>query len=170
MSHYRFISMLVGLGMLGACSESDERERSAQNDNGADVTLSAQSGNDGATKVAVNIPGLQGQFKLPALKLGKADVDIGGVKLYPGTRVTGVDVAGQEGRSEGGMIVKFDSDAAPSAIQTYYLNAFREKGLSAAAKGSGVSGRDEDGRPFHIDLNAQGTGTRGTIRFGAQAG
>jgi hypothetical protein len=170
MSHYRFISMLVGLGMLSACSEGDDRERSAQNDNGADVAFNAQSGNDGTTKVAVDIPGLQGQFKLPAFKLGKTDVNIGGVKLYPGTRVTGVDVAGQEGRSEGGMIVKFDSDAAPGAIQSYYLNAFREKGLTAAAQGSGVSGRDEHGKPFHIDLNAQGAGTRGTISFGEQEG
>ncbi len=166
MLNSRLISMLIGLGILSACSEGDDRGRDAQNDNGADLSMRIDGGNEGAGKISVAIPGIGRKLKLPALSLGKTDVDIDGVKLYPGAKVTGVDVAGQEGASEGGVVIKFDSPAAPQAIQSYYLDALRKKGLTASAEGTGVSGHDHDGKSFRIDLDAQGSGTRGVIHIG----
>src|SRR5512139_2351359 len=120
MSHYRFISMLIGLGVLSACNDPDERRVSAQNDNGTDLSMSVDGGNGGANgKVSIS---------LPSLKLNNPDVDIDGVKLYPGARVTGVDISGEDGQSEGGMTIRFISDAAPNKIRDYYITAFMAKG------------------------------------------
>jgi hypothetical protein len=164
MSHYRFISMLIGLGVLSACNDPDERRVSAQNDNGSDLSMSIDGGNNGASpKVSLG---------LPSLKLNNPDVDIDGVKLYPGARVTGVDISGEDGRSEGGMTIRFISDAAPDKIRDYYLAAFMAKGLTATVTRGGIAGTDHDGKPFRIDLVAQdgAPGTRGTVHVGNKSG
>lgn len=169
MPNSRLISLLIGLGMLGACGESEKRARDAQNDNGADFALTLD-GNEGSANVSVDLPVIQGKFRLPALKIG-TDVDIEGVKLYPGTKVTGIDIAGEEGHSDGSLAIRFLSDAAPAALRRYYLDAFKEKGMAVTSSAYSISGRGENGKPFRIDLEPQddGSGTSGTIRFGARA-
>lgn len=162
MSHYRFISMLIGLGVLSACNDPDERRVSAQNDNASDVSMSIDGGNNGS--------GAKISLSLPSLKLDNPDIDIDGVKLFPGAKVTGVDISGQDGRSEGGVIVRFNAEAPPAKIRDYYLAAFKQKGVTAAARGTGIVGTDHDGTPFRIDLEANDAGTRGAIHMGNKAG
>ncbi len=166
MSYSRLISMLIGLGMLSACGEPDERNLAAQNDNGSDLSMNIDSGGNGAGRISIDLP----KIGLPALKLGKADVNIDGVKLFPGARVTGVDVSGEEGESEGGVGVRFDADATPDTVRDYYLAAFKNKGLRASADAMGISGRDHAGTPFRIDLEPQGEGTRGVVHVGRMGG
>jgi hypothetical protein len=176
MTHHRFISMLVGLGMMSACSEGDERKTQAQNDNGADVSLSIDGGNasirsDGnSTSVTVDLPGVKGGFKLPSIKIDSGDVDIDGVKLYPGSRVRAFEVSGEEGGSEGSFTLRFDADASPAAVQRYFLDAFKAKGVAARTRGMGVAGTDHDGKQFAIDLDAMDGGTRGVITLGHRPG
>ncbi len=166
MSYSRLISMLIGLGMLSACGEPDERNVTAQNDNGSDLSMSIDSGGgNGATHVSIDLP----KIGLPAFKLGKTDIDIDGVKLFPGARVTGVDVSGEEGQSEGGVGVRFDADVKPDKVRDYYLAAFKQKGVRAAADGMGITGRDHDGTAFRIDLEPQGEGTRGVVHIGQKS-
>ena len=162
MSNNRLISMLVALGMLSACGEPDDRNRNAQADSGSDAARNVESGADGTTKVSIGIP----KIGLPSLKLNRTDIDIDGVKLYPGARVTGIDVSGQEGQSEGGIGIRFDADAKPEAVRDYYLAAFKTKGLQATALGQAIVGRDHEGTPFRIDLEPQGEGTRGVVHVG----
>jgi hypothetical protein len=160
MSHYRFISMLIGLGVMSACNDPDERRVSAQNDNGSDLSMSVDGGKNGGGKISLS---------LPSIKLGAPEVDIDGVKLYPGARVTGVDISGQEGQSEGGLIVRFDADVAPDKVRDYYLAAFKSKGVAVTQGGEGISGHDEDGKPFRIMLSDNEGNTRGAIQMGNKA-
>jgi hypothetical protein len=160
MSHYRFISMLIGLGVLSACNDPDERRVNAQNDNGSDLSMSVDGGNNNA-KISLS---------LPSIKLGTPDVDIDGVKLYPSARVTGVDISGQEGQSEGGLIIRFDADVAPDKVRDYYLAAFKAKGVAVSQGGNGISGKEKDGKPFRITLEDNNGNTRGTIQMGNKAG
>jgi len=163
MSHHRFISMLIGLGVLSACNDPDERRVSAQNDNGSDVSMSIDGGKGGG-------PG-KISLSLPSLKLDNPDVDIDGVKLFPGAKVTGVDISGQEGGSEGGLTVRFNAKEPPEKIRDYYLKAFKAKGMTAKATRGGIAGTDHDGQGFRIDLEANnGGGTLGAIHMGNKAG
>ena len=166
MSHYRFISMIIGLGVLSACNDPDERQVSAQNDNGGELSMSIDGGDDRGRKDS----GARVSIGLPSLKLNNPDVDIDGVKLYPGARVTGVDISGEDGQSEGGVTIRFISDAAPDKIRDYYLMAFMAKGMTATVTRGGVAGTDHDGKPFRISLTANGDGTRGTIHMGNKTG
>jgi hypothetical protein len=169
MTQHRFIGMLIGLGMMSACSE---RTTQAENDNGGDVALNVDSGNAGnaeaanSTTVAIDLPGLKGAFKLPKLKIASDDFDIDGVKLYPGSRVTGFEVAGQDGGSEGSVTLRFQADADPGRVQRYFLDSFQEKAVTARGDGTGIAGSDRDGRPFAIDLKPDRGGTRGVLTVG----
>lgn len=163
--------MLIGLGMLSACSEGDERGRDAQNDNGADISVSAGGGgNNSGANVSIDLPAIKGKFSLPKIKIDTGDVDIDGVKLYPGARVTGVDIAGEEGMSEGSVGVRFDTDAAPAKVRAYYLDAFKAKGIAASTQGNRITGRDHAGKPFSISLTEQGEGTRGVVKMSSTKG
>lgn len=165
--------MLVGLGMLGACSEGDDaKHRAAQNDNGTDLSLSLDGGNgvikaDGESgKLSIDLPGLKGAITMPKIELSGDKVDIDGVKLYPGSRVTGMDVNDDGGEGAGKVRIRFEADAPPTKVQRYFLDAFKDKGVTATAQGTGLSGVDEDGKSFSIDLAGAGTGTHGTIHMG----
>lgn len=166
MPHYRFISMLIGLGVLGACNDADERRVGAQNDNGSDASMSIDGGNGGGNSGGPASISLG----LPSLKLDNPDVAIDGVKLFPGARVTGVDISGQDGRSEGGLTVRFDAKVPPDKIRDYYLAAFMAKGMTTTLTRGGISGTDRDGKPFRIHLEANDGGARGTIHMGNKAG
>jgi len=157
----RIISMLIGLGVLSACSDPDAHEGTASNENGGNRAISVDSGNKSAGKFSLS---------LPSIKLGAPQVDIDGVGLYPGARVTGVDISGQDGQSEGGLTVRFDADVAPDKVRDYYLAAFRSKGMAVTQTPYGVSGRDMDGKPFRILLEDNSGKTRGTVRVGNKAG
>ncbi len=156
MSNTRFITLLLGLGMLGACGAPEERRLDVQDD-------------DGAADVSVDMPGVEGRFRIPAIKLDNADVDIDGVKLYPGTKVTGVELSGEEGHSEGALVIRFRADAAPASVRDYYLEAFSKKGMRMTASGNGITGQDSNGKPISIALVAQEGGTMGTVRLGRRA-
>lgn len=166
----RLISMLIGLGMLGACGEADDRRREAQNDNGADVSMRVEGENGAAANIAIDLPDIKGKITLPKVRIATGDVDIDGVKLYPGSRVTGVDIAGEEGTSEGSLGIRFDAGDGPDKVRDYYLAAFRKKGITASAQGGRIIGRTGDGKPFSIALEAQGEGTKGVLRIGNKTG
>lgn len=167
MSNNKLISMLVGLGMLGACG--DDRGRDAQNDNGADLAMTIDGGNEGGANVSLDLTGIKGKISLPKLRIGTGDVDIDGVKLYPGSRVTGIDISGEDGRSEGSLGIRFDSDASPETVRDYFVKALKEKGVVASAQGYRIDGFDKDGKPFRITLGEQGKGTRGVLKLGSKA-
>jgi hypothetical protein len=175
MTQFRFIGMLVGLGMMSACSDSDERRTAAQNDNGVDVSLTLDDGEGNAggagneTRIAIDLPGLKGGLKIPGIKIGSGDFDIDGVPLYPGAQVTGFDVRGQDGGSEGSVTLRFKADAVPAKVQSYFLDGFKAKDMAARADGKGVTGTTHDGKPFRIQLNDQDGGTRGIIVIGPEA-
>lgn len=158
--------MLIGLGMLGACGEGDERRRNAQNDNAADVAMNVEGSNGGAANLSLDLPDIKAQIRLPKIKLKTGDVDIDGVRLYPGSRVTGIDLAGEEGQSEGSVGIRFDIDAKPDEVRDYFVDAFKQKGVAVTVQDYRISGRDHDGKPFSIVVEEQGEGARGVLKLG----
>ncbi|MDZ7893933.1 MAG: hypothetical protein U5M50_02565 [Sphingobium sp.] len=157
---------LAGATLLASCGKDDGPGEGTQ------ITIANASGNvvaaagkDGA--VSVNVPGLQMKVDLPKIKLDADNFDMDGVKLYPGSKVTAIDVRADDdaaGKDDGGVAIAFDAPGDPAKVQDYFLKAFKDKGLEARADGSGVSGKDEDGKPFTITLTTSGAGqTKGRI-------
>ena len=145
------IFMLVPL--LGACNVH------SKGSGGSDDNVSINADESG--HVAFNLPFIQGQVKVPASVMHGGDFDIDGVKLMPGSSVTGFSLMGRDHGST--VNLTFKAPAAPDQTRAYFLDQFREKGVKASGNGDAITGTSKDGSPFVIHLSPAGGGTQGAI-------
>ena len=144
--------LLVSIAALpvAAC----DVQRTSKDDKTVNINASA----DGA--VSFQVPGVKGNFKLPASMMKHSDMDIDGVKLYPGSAVNSV-------RAEDKVVtIGFISSASVAELKEYYGKKFAEKGVTAAMQGDGFAGKTKDGDDFTLSLVATDKGgTAGTMHI-----
>lgn len=127
----------------------------------ANAETSSISIDGDGVKINADLPGIDG------MDINK-DFEINGVKLYPGAKITSINVnadsrlpEGQQGRVEFGMT----APAAPDVVLNWYAKAFSAKGIATTTKGSMLSGKTADGEVFAIELNPDGKGAKGVVRI-----
>jgi hypothetical protein len=121
------------------------------------VTINA----DESGHVAFNLPFMKGEVKVPSGFMHNGNFDIDGVKLMPGSEVTGFSVFARDKGSTVNM--SFSSPAAPDQVRSYFLDQFKAKGVKAAAAGDVVTGKSKDGSAFTIALAPAPNGSQGKI-------
>lgn len=146
-------ALFMLLPLLGACNVHSGGGKNS----GDDVTINA----DETGNIAFNVPFIQGQVKVPGSMMHGGDFDIDGVKLMPGSNITGFKLnAGDQGST---VNISFKAPATFDQTRAYFLDQFKQKGVDASASGDGISGKSKDGSPFEIHLNSAGGATQGTI-------
>jgi hypothetical protein len=126
-------------------------------DSGGNVTIQAdESGN-----IAFNLPIIQGQVKVPSGFMHNGDIDIDGVKLMPGSSVTGFSVFAADKGSN--VTMTFAAPATPDEVRSYYADQFKKQGVEVAIAGNSVTGKSKDGNPFRIEVNPGSNGSQGKI-------
>lgn len=146
-------AFLMLLPLLGAC---DVHSGGGRNDND-NVSINA----DETGNIAFNVPFIQGQVKVPGSMMHGGDFDIDGVKLMPGSAISGFKLnAGDQGST---VDISFKAPGTLDQTRAYFLDQFKQKGVNAVASGDGISGTSKDGSPFVIHLTAAGGGTEGTV-------
>jgi hypothetical protein len=114
-------------------------------------------------QVAFDVPFANGQFKLPEGAMHKGNFDIDGVKLPPGSSMTGFNL---DAHDKGATVdMGFTAPGAPDQVRSYFLDQFKQKGVEASASGDGVSGKSKDGSLFTIHLQPAGGGSQGKIEI-----
>lgn len=127
-------------------------------DNNDSVRISA-SDTDG--NVSFDVPFAKGEVKLPGGAIHTNDIDIDGVKMFPGSTVNSFQVEASGGVSF--VNIGFNAPAPPEKVRAYFLDEFKKKGVEASASGDGVSGKAKDGDPFEIHVQANSGGSRGLV-------
>jgi len=146
--------LLMPLALLGACNVHSKSPADSGDEN---VTINA----DDNGSVACNLPFVKGQVKVPSGFMHNGNFDIDGVKLMPGSQVTGVSVFA---RDEGALVnIAFTAPGAPDAVRSYFVDQFRRQGVEAALAGDSVSGKSKDGSPFTIQVGPAAGGSQGKI-------
>jgi hypothetical protein len=148
--------------LLAACnrSEDDGSSISLQADNGA--VRGALDGRTGELKL--DVPGFKGAIKLPKMTIDATNVDFNGVKLYPGSKVGTVDLGDAAG---GGMRLSFESPASAETVRAWLGERLGKAGFRLHLDGEALTGTDEDGKPFRLEMRPDGAGrSRGTITAG----
>jgi hypothetical protein len=121
------------------------------------VTINA----DESGHVAFNLPFMKGEVKVPGGFMHKGDFDIDGVKLMPGSSVTGFNL---DAHDKGATVnMSFTAPAAPDAVRSYFLNQFKKQGVEVALAGDAVTGKSKDGSPFTIQVGPAANGSQGRI-------
>lgn len=160
--------IVVSLGLaLAGCD--DARSTRAGKDGNVAVSADSSTGN-----VSVRVPGFSGDIRVPKGMMGSGDVDIDGVKLYPGSTTDNVDVRSSDTKSttdgvttgSGSATVKmsFTSPAGVATVRNHFMQGFAAKGVQATSDATGLTGTSRDGDHFTIALTPDGAArTKGVM-------
>ena len=159
----------LALAALAGC----DAKLSTKHDDGSGNVAIRMGGNE-AGAVSIDTPVFKADVKLPGLNLG-GHMNLDGIKLYPGSQVSGVNVDAQdragEQDDEGIVRIAFTSADPPARLLDYYTGQARAAGYATDAPKPAVgatmlhASKTEDDKPkqFDLVLSGQGTGTAGTI-------
>ena len=148
-------ALLLLLPLLAGCNVHSKNPASG------DENVSIQADESG--QVAFNLPMVEGRVKVPSMVMHNGNIDIDGVRLMPGSSVTGFNVnAGDKGAR---VQMSFTAPASPDEVRSYFVDQFRKRGVEAAIAGDAVSGKSKDGNPFVIQVNPAANGSQGRIEI-----
>ncbi len=126
------LMMALPLVVLAGCKmevNADDTGNTASVKVGEDgnVAITASEGADG---VSLSVPGFEGKMKIPGMELGGGNMDIAGMKPYPGSKLNGINVTDQKGPNNGVVDMRFTSPGTPDKVAAYYAGAAREGDFS----------------------------------------
>lgn len=140
---------------LAACGGGEEG--TSISINGSDGEVSAKADADG--RVSLKAPGFEGSIKLPKFNIGADDFEVDGVKLYPGSTISNLNIDGDSGgtgRNGGTVRVQFDSPAAAAQVGDWFAEQMKAAGFTVEGRGPKIAGTTRDGSPFTLDLSDAG--------------
>lgn len=166
----RFAFLIPPMMLLAACGPEEKKT-----DTGTEVSINAgdehggvqiTTGKDGG-KLKIGGDGVGIDMNIPDfvdLDI-ESDFDIDGVKLYPGSKVTKVDVDANDRNGAGKATVKlgFTSPAAPKKAADWMAGEFAKKGVKVTRSGETLAGKDKDGADFRISFAPDGTNAKGEV-------
>jgi hypothetical protein len=121
------------------------------------LSLAACSSKDDVPAPPKSATGADDYFQLPGVTIGRDDIDVDGVKVFPGSTVESVAA------SSGEALAGFKSPASVDAVKAYYSKQFAEKGVTVTANGDGFSGKTKDGDDFSLSIFAKDGVTTATM-------
>lgn len=145
--------LLVLAASLGGCDVATKNPANGDEN----VAIKADEGGN----VDFNLPFVKGQVKVPSGFMHDGNIDIDGVRLMPGSSLTGFSVFAADKGSTVNMA--FTAQVSPDAVRSYYVDQFRKQGAEAALAGAEVAGKAKDGSAFTIQVEPAATGSKGTI-------
>lgn len=173
----RLALLALPLIALAGCGghATEETTHTVTRDGVTTTTITTRAAGHGDTATASTGSGLSidsDRFKanldIPGLTFGGDDMDLEGMKLYPGSTVRGMHVhaVDRPGTEKGEVIIDFTSPAAPAVVAQHMADAARRADftLSAntAALVSGTKGGDGSHR-FSVTFAPSGDGTVGQM-------
>jgi len=117
---------------------------------------------DDSGKVSFNLPFASGEVKLPQSMMHNGDVDIDGVKLMPGSKVTGFSVMADEGKKST-VNIAFSAPKPPAEVRSYFASEFARQGAQTAVSGDSVTATTKKGDEVAITVAPEGAGSAGKI-------
>jgi hypothetical protein len=148
-------------------------------DNGEEASISignsadAGSGGNGQQSVAINVPGFSAKVNVPDLDIG-GDTKIEDMPLFPGTKVSGVNISahdsdGSGGESKGDVSMTFTAPADAAKIVDWYRTQAQQHGwdiVPPSGANQFEATKQESGHgPTHFALQVQSATGGSSGRF-----
>lgn len=154
MPRYALVAALLALPLAACGSEHGTSISFSDEGNNSTVVANGTSG-----QVAINVPGFQGNVTLPKIDIKAGDLDLNGVKLPPDSHVVSLNVQGDGDKGGNGKVqVVFETPSDTAAVQRWFLDRMPAKGFTVKPDGNGLSGTTEEGKPFTLQIDPQGSG------------
>jgi len=166
----RFAYLIPPLMLLAACGQEEKAKT------GPEISINAgdehggvkiTSSKDGGGKVKIGGDGVDIDIDVPDFVDFDVtgDFDIDGVKLYPGSQVTTVNVDASDKDGADKVVVKlgFTSPAAPAKAADWMAGEFAKKSVKVSRTGDTLAGRDSEGNDFSIKFGPDGATSKGEV-------
>jgi hypothetical protein len=147
--------LFMTLPLLAGCNVH------SKNPAGGDENVSIRADESG--QIAFNLPIAEGRLKVPAGMMHNGNFDMDGVKLMPGSSMTGFNLNSHDGNTT--VEMSFNSPASPDEVRAYFVDQFKKQGVEAALAGDVVTGKSKDGSPFVIRIGPASNGSAGKIEI-----
>ncbi len=166
----RFAFLIPPILLLAACGQ-DEKAK-----DGPEISINAgdehggvqiTSSKDGGGKVKIGGDGVDIDINVPDFVDFDVtgDFDIDGVKLYPGSQVTTVNVDANDKDGAKNAVVKlgFTSPVAPAKAADWMAGEFAKQSVKVTRTGDTLAGKDKDGSDFTIKFGPDGANSKGEV-------
>jgi hypothetical protein len=162
----RLILCSIPLLALAACHAKVDIKDADGDDGSGNVHIAMGDAATGNGSVSIDAPGFKAEVSLPSINLG-GHVDLDGIKLAPGTKVSGVNVDardnGENGGDSGTVRMHFTNPQPPGPVLDHYARSAADAGYGAIARtGTSLSAK-KDEKSFAVEISPDGSGSRGTI-------
>lgn len=167
----RFAFLIPPMMLLAACGQGEEKKDKTEvsinaGDEHGGVQITA--GKDGNGRIKIGGDGVGIDMKIPDfVDLDvEGDFDIDGVKLYPGSNVTTVNVDARDNGSGGDKAIVelgFTSPAPPAKAAAWMAGEFAKKNIQVQRAGDTLRGTTKDGDDFKIDFGPDGANAKGKV-------
>ena len=168
----RFAYLIPPMMLLAACGQGEDKTGKA-----TEVSINAgdehggvqiTTGKDGNGRLKIGGDGVGIDMKIPDfVDLDvEGDFDIDGVKLYPGSNVTTVNVDARDNGSGGDKAtveLGFTSPAPPAKAADWTAGEFAKKNIQVQRAGDTLRGTTKDGDDFKIDFGPDGANAKGKV-------
>jgi hypothetical protein len=148
-------ALLLPLLLAAGCDRRDEGA-AAGSGNGAKAN---------GTTLKIDAPGIKADIDLPFVDKISANMDIDGVKLYPGSKVSGVNIDGKS-ESGGQVAMRFTAPAPRAKVVEWFQNQFSTNGFQVRTTPTGFAGTKQDGDWYTLDLTEANGATAGEFKLG----
>ena len=166
----RFAFLIPPMMLLAACGQDEKKPPTEVSINAGDEGGGIQitSGKDGG-KLKIGGEGVAINLDIPDIAdLDiQSDFDIDGVKLFPGSEITTMDINANDKNGTNAAVVKFGftSPATPAKAADWMAGEFAKKSMTVTRTGDTLAGTDKDGDDFTIAFAPDGANAKGEVRI-----
>jgi hypothetical protein len=154
-------ALLLPIALLAACEKSEDPTRVSIRTGDVENGAAADDG----SVFSIDTNGFKANIQVPGLAGLSDRMKIDGVRLYPESRVSAVNIA--EAGESGGVTLQFTAPADRAKVGGWFADQFKENGFAAEATAKGYAGTTADGDRFTLTLaDAPAGTTRGAFSLG----
>lgn len=182
MRHIPLLIALVATSAmtLSACKPAEDdaaRHSAAQQQDDAATSSTSSSASSSSTanthngvSFSLNTDGFSMDLDLPLDKLDMENAMADGEGLYPGSRVTGVnvDTNSENGKTRTIVSVGFTAPADKDTVAKWFVKNAPVKGGTAKPVGDKIIGRTGDGQDYVLTLSGNANSTNGQMKVAVQ--
>ncbi|MBS0504874.1 MAG: hypothetical protein JSS55_13965 [Proteobacteria bacterium] len=161
------LAFLLPLVVLGACDRKEHKASVEITSANGSTVINAEPGKD--SRLKIDTPGVKADIKVPFMGMIAGNMDIDGVKLYPDSKILGVNINATDNdddRNDGRFTMRFQAPADRAKVADWFTKQFADNDFKMTLSGSRFTGTNDEGKPVTLDMRdgANGT-TEGEIRI-----
>lgn len=161
------VSLVLSACSVGESEQDDGFEMSidADGEGGSSADKVKIGGQGEGSKFSIKAEGFEMDIDLPPISLDTDDVDLNNLSLYPGTKITGLNVEDKEGQG-GKVTLSFDAPSNSKDLVSWFEKKMTDENFTFEADGNMLSGKTNEGDPFVLELvEKSAEQTSGMLQF-----